>query len=1199
MRRLLLTFITLILVFCLGSCGGSQDATQTTTPQLQSNPAMPDEAMLPGETAGNVVVEKAGFCLTVLDDSFAYGGSAEFDLTIRQAGAETEVAVSAQADGLKIALFELAYDDTVLNAVECAAGDWPGLGSDDLLTLAIADAPGCVHYGALIPRPQEADGVSGEFTLATVRFADGPAAPRTGSAVPDFERSAIRDLEVDLVTGDVTFSHVNLGDYNQNSLVEVADITPLGVHFAEQSATFPGLFPWESIGSVIDGNENGLIEIADLTPIGQNWQKQVVSWRLYGGDIADYPDSSNADNGAAAELAVIPFPAASVLDTRLVIEESVTPAVGDWSDYEALWLRPVGSQSDEGTPSNMFDVPDVGDVTPPVWDSYPEDPDGEGIVEVIPLDGAARVMWRGATDAGSPPVSYTVYYNEGMTVDFATAATLSVTISEPPDANADQIREITGLTNGMEYAFAVRAQDSAAEPNEDDNENTITVTPLATAEVPAALTAETTFNGPMVISSGNTVALSGGECIHFMSDLTIETGAMLGGQNEDMCLIVHGDLYCDGLIQFTVPWEFATEQDANSLKLVLMGAAEFGANSAVISNGNVYIVDDPDELLTPEDVETETDNDTDPDEYPFNLMPEDAGTGGGKGVTALKSTSRTVYYGPRPWQRWVARGNWGQMPAQPRNVHRVVMRIHQANGQLHFEDFSIEGPPGQDGQDQSGGCNVTGGDGEDNRFRLRIHASRRLTFNNVTIKLGDGGDGGDAETDLDCCPTAVATGGKGGKPLNKFRFTAAPGGSIEATGAFNFNPGHGGTGGDATASAGNGEDGCPPEEGCSATATGGDGGEMPRWGLAVRGNVSGLGNVTMGEAKGGTGGAANAIAGDGGDDTCDCPDGVGGGDGGPATATGGNGGDATGQSIPAGVNGGGVTSGDGGSANAFGGYGGNGLTCYKEPGSDGGDGGDATANSGTPGTATGSSATQGSESAADAIGGDGGDGGDGCDPGNGGEGGTATANGNPGTATDGDPGADGIENPPGCIIIWCIPIISIVSDPSTPSSIPDGFSGTAPLLSYPDMLPVGTVPFSWDIPVGWNIWWDYGLSDPPPPTISADSLAAPPETEPARLNFDLGGVALDEGQIGGFMGAELGIGETFSESTDPPGEQRYVDNGTLAKVAFEPITQNLSGATQPQTFDTTPDSFFDITYQIEFNPLASHIEIEWIYIIDP
>jgi len=1193
---MVLTALFFIIILGLGSCGGNHGA-----PDLHS---VVTAAETTSATDNYQAVQLGDYRLVILDDTYMYGGSATFSLdTAKNSAGNTEVSVVADATNLHAALLELQYDGTALHPISNDHPRWPGLAGEDTLQLTILDQPSVVYHGTVLTRPQERPGVDGEFRILTVEFAAGPADSRATSAVPDQEGSAIPDFTADFDSGAIEFSYVNVGDYNQNSIVEVADLTPLGVHFGEQSPGLPDPFPWESIGSVVDGNQNGIVEVADLTPIGQNFGKTVDHWSLYGGDIADFPENASDDNGAAAVLATIEFPAETSSSERLVVSGNLT-ALTSFAG-EAVWLRPVGNAADEGIGSNRVDQPVTGDITPPSWTF---DPEGAGIVQVIPLDGGARVMWGEATDDETPPVTYVVYYSEGSTVDVETASRMEVPVSDPPDANADQIREITGLSNDTEYAFLVRARDSADPPNEELNTTTLTVTPLAAAEVPSVLTGETTFEGPMVISAGNSVSVTGGECLHFMSDLTIEEGGTLEGLTDTLCIIVHGNFICNGSVIYTGPTEFAEEQDANSIHLVLKGGADFGETSLVTGNGNIYIVDDEDSLIPPDEVENETDNDTTPEEFPFNWMPEDEGGGGGGGARSgsqvIKTTSRTNYYGPIPWQRWFIRGNWGKIPAQPRNVHRVVLRAHQSNGQLNLVNFSIEGPPGQDGESMSGGCDVTGGDGEDNRFRLRVHASRSLTFNNVTIKLGDGGNGGDAETDLDCCPQGTATGGNGGEPNNKFRFTSGPGGGIHANGTFNLLPGNGGRGGNADAWGGDGMDGCPPEDGCDAFAIGGNGGDVPRWGARVRGNVTGLANISLGSAMGGDGGDAFALAGDAGDDTCPCPGAVGGGDGGFAQAFGGDGGDSVFSGMPAGMGGGGCQSGDGGSAESYGGMGGNGISCFKQPGSDGGAGGSAIAGSGEPGTATGAGATQGTQSSAEAYGGDGGDGGDGCAPGTGGTGGLGAAAGMPQVQEDGEDGADGVENPPGCVWIWCIPLAPpfLPSIPMpAPQPIPSGYNGggePATLLDMNTLEPVATVPFEWYNLDEFNDRLYYYINENEQPAIYIDNIGSP---EIAGVLFDFAGLEFVSPELAaqyhGLTGAELYVDlcNRGQPTGDPP---------LLIVESVDPpvlITDAIPDYFDPLPLDhswdwTTP--LTDITFNIQAVP-DTYLGFSAIWFIDP
>ena len=989
MRRFAYIIILITLMVWTGGCAGSGNP-----PASESL----DELAAPGLEGQQY--SKQGFSLNVLPESFVYGGKAEFELMVEPEGGRTRVEVVADAEQLKMAYLELAYDAAAIHPVACTDGSWPDAASGEVLSLAVLSLPGQVHYGALLAHPQKATGVMGRFTVATVEFAAGAQeAVRQVSAAPTSDASQVPDLAVDDGTGDISFSFYSQGDYDQNSEVNITDLTPLG---ANLGATGP--FLATSALSVVDGDSNDEINISDITPIGANFTNTVESWNFYAGLTADYPTDASDDNGTATLLATVQYSAAT--GTPATDRLTYTHNIATWVPYESAWLRPAHG-TDEGIASNRVDYAGPSDTTPPEWTN---DPNGIGVVKVLPLSGGARVMWGEALDVDdeSPPVTYTVYYNEGTTVDFETASTAEVVASTPPDPTVDQVTEINDLTNDTEYAFAVRAKDAATTPNEEDNAVTMTTTPRAWQIMPVTVDEATTWEGgPVEVPVGHSVLIETDECITIPSDLRVE-GTILS-QSDGLCLIIEGDLYVSGEIRLELP-DVAPPPEANnncgSLVLVVKGNLETTETSVITGNGNIYIVDDPDEVIDPEDVEDEVDN-GDPEEFPFTWMPEeptDTASKGGSRYAPPRQTSRDVYYGPYTVYR--VSGNWGKVPVQPPDVHRVILRIVQVNGSLDFQNFSIEGPDGRPGDDDVS-CNAHGGDGQDNRWRFRMHCGRNITYNNVNIKLGDGGRGGNASTPQDCDP-GTAVGGNGGDALNKFRFTAGSG--INIAGTFNFNPGNGGVGGTATAYGKKGEDGCPAEDGADAYATGGDGGNVPRWGVRTWGNVMGTGNLALGIAEGGVGGTGTAWAGDGGNDTC-CP-GEAGGDGGFGSGIGGNGGDSTFTDGGSGASGGGATGGNGGAGRGAGGSGGDGASWDKIPGGNGGNGGDGAGVGGEGGEATGDGTlTQGERGAGEAVGGNGGNGGDGLPPGVGGEGGTATADGNPVTEVDGIPGQDGDQTP--------------------------------------------------------------------------------------------------------------------------------------------------------------------------------------------
>ena len=127
--------------------------------------------------------------------------------------------------------------------------------------------------------------------------------------------------------------------------------------------------------------------------------------------------------------------------------------------------------------------------SPPVWDSTaPAGPTlpapRVGMQEVVAGNGSATVDWDVARDQ-TGPVHYNIIYSIGGTVNFATATKLSHVAPGIP-ANYNYPTEtgpgiypysyvVTGLRNGMTYAFAIRAEDSCSPEHEDTNAVSITV----------------------------------------------------------------------------------------------------------------------------------------------------------------------------------------------------------------------------------------------------------------------------------------------------------------------------------------------------------------------------------------------------------------------------------------------------------------------------------------------------------------------------------------------------------------------------------------------------------------------------------------------------------------------------------------------------------------------------------------------------
>ncbi len=525
-------------------------------------------------------------------------------------------------------------------------------------------------------------------------------------------------------------------------------------------------------------------------------------------------------------------------------------------------------------------------------------------------------------------------------------------------------------------------------------------------------------SGPKQVYASDTT-LPKNTVITGRQEVTLKSGATLTVKGN---LEINGTLTCDGgPLSLVVEGEISANgtiscEGGGGINIVAQNKITFGKDVKVVSDGSVQIVDESAKLASSEAAIEALYRETGENSGEgtrIGPMIEGGKVGSGVSVIAPKSSDSTAFsfFGlvhvaeaqsenatdknGNTLPGVVVSGTWtiGDGAAPPsgvdvntpgKKVKKIILNFDfGVGGKVTLKDFHLVGPKGRAGEDDEGkSCDAKGEDGE-NAFRFRVQA-QDITLDNFRLELGDGGQGGFAETQKECDP-GIARGGKGGEAGN-FKMTAI--GTIQIN-AFHIVPGIGGAGGSAIANGKNGENGCPGKKGADATATGGEGGKNKKE-LAVAGGVSGIGNVTIDNVLGGFGGYATANPGKGGDGTaCKC----GGGAGGKGTATAGKGGDASLFGI-AGTSEGG----DGGDASSHGGLGGNGGSCGVNvpKGGAGGKGGDAKSTFGKGGMST----TLGTDGTVkDETGGNGGNGGDGCGEGKGGKGGI----GNP----PGKNGADG------------------------------------------------------------------------------------------------------------------------------------------------------------------------------------------------
>jgi len=114
------------------------------------------------------------------------------------------------------------------------------------------------------------------------------------STPPTGPSNRVDDLEItDLGDGTYTLSwnYTNVGDYNQDGIVNIMDITPLAVHFQE---------PADSGNEWIDGNGDTVINIMDITPLAANFLCDCAGYSIRGADAPDAPEEGFTEIGMAA-----------------------------------------------------------------------------------------------------------------------------------------------------------------------------------------------------------------------------------------------------------------------------------------------------------------------------------------------------------------------------------------------------------------------------------------------------------------------------------------------------------------------------------------------------------------------------------------------------------------------------------------------------------------------------------------------------------------------------------------------------------------------------------------------------------------------------------------------------------------------------------------------------------------------------------
>ena len=210
------------------------------------------------------------------------------------------------------------------------------------------------------------------------------AGKRPSSAPPQGEANCVSEIAVygDTLQGfTLEWAYRNCGDYSQDGLVGIQDLTPIGLYFGRTQAAED----WDS-AALADGDGNGEINIADITPIGQHFQAYCTGYKVF---------AAAAPDAAMVEVGEVALPGAAAGEpTRLSFSISGQPE-------PLYWVVPVDDTGALGFPSLPAAAPG-----PPAQVSL-----GAEVVDVTSSIGAAGGKLEGSS--GSPVEQVSIEFPAG------------------------------------------------------------------------------------------------------------------------------------------------------------------------------------------------------------------------------------------------------------------------------------------------------------------------------------------------------------------------------------------------------------------------------------------------------------------------------------------------------------------------------------------------------------------------------------------------------------------------------------------------------------------------------------------------------------------------------------------------------------------------------------------------------------------
>ena len=296
---------------------------------------------------------------------------------------------------------------------------------------------------------------AGEGELLRLRFLAGAESTFRGASLVNSDPGSAPELTVEQpwaegMDATLHWDERNIGDYNNNGLVEIGDLSRIAQLFKHTPATTPDIDEF----LLVDGDANGEVNAADLIPIGRNYQRWIEGYTLYraDGETPAAEDFTPVADPTVLRSGVFDATPEAERKHRLKYRYSFTPSLEAQHFFVRAYSADDGAPS-HGPQSNTISYNDGSFETSPFWVETP------GIISVQGITGGLRISFDYAVDPEGGPVFYFLTYVPEPNSIWSPLATTIPLPEEVSQGATPYSYDLLGLGSGTDFKVMVEAMD--------------------------------------------------------------------------------------------------------------------------------------------------------------------------------------------------------------------------------------------------------------------------------------------------------------------------------------------------------------------------------------------------------------------------------------------------------------------------------------------------------------------------------------------------------------------------------------------------------------------------------------------------------------------------------------------------------------------------------------------------------------------